>query len=130
MNETLIKAYHGFDKLRNKKAFLSFLIGIAIRILANANRKKRPERMPDSSDFVDGSIKTDLMMEIDQLHQAISQLPDGQRESIILFEINGFSIKEIAMMHEVGESAVKQRLRRARQSLSKILNEPEIKSTL
>jgi len=123
MHETLLVAHKGFSKLRCKDAFLSYLIGIAIRVLANSNRKKKPEKLSDTSDYVDGNMKTDLRVEIDQLHTALSKLPEGQRESIICFEIVGFSIKEIASLHEVGESAVKQRLRRGRIALAEIMNE-------
>jgi len=102
---------------------LSYLIGIAIRILANNARKMKPERLPEEVDVIDENMKTDLRIEIDQLHKALSKLPEQQKESIILFEIVGFSIKEIAALHKVGESAVKQRLRRGRMALADIMNE-------
>jgi RNA polymerase sigma-70 factor (ECF subfamily) len=55
------------------------------------------------------------------LHVALAQLVDEQREAIILFEISGFSIKEIVEIQASSESAVKQRLKRGREKLVEIL---------
>jgi RNA polymerase sigma-70 factor (ECF subfamily) len=46
---------------------------------------------------------------------------EEQREAIILFEIAGFSIKEIVVIQNASESAVKQRLKRGREKLVEIL---------
>mgnify|MGYP000008791372 FL=1 len=124
MNETLLKAYQKFDELRSKEAFLSFLFSISVRILAN-NKRKRKE---DSDQFeqqeslvFDLNANTDTSTDVYFLHQALAQLSEDQRESIILFEISGFSIKEIAKIQETSESSVKQRLRRGRIRLKEIL---------
>jgi RNA polymerase sigma factor (sigma-70 family) len=55
------------------------------------------------------------------LHVALAQLVEEQREAIILFEIAGFSIKEIVEIQAVSQSAVKQRLKRGREKLVEIL---------
>ena len=44
MNETLLRAFDKFDTLKSDDAFLSFLFGIAIRVLANDHRKDEPYR--------------------------------------------------------------------------------------
>ena len=56
-------------------------------------------------------------MDREWLYKALSRLPEQQREAILLFEISGFSIKEIAVLQESSESAIKQRLSRGRQQL-------------
>ena len=59
----------------------------------------------------------------------MSLLPEEQKEAVILFEISGFSIKEICEIQQAGESAVKQRLKRGRQKLTEILTfESEFKT--
>lgn len=128
INEALLRAYEGLSGLKNERAFLSFIIGIALRVLSNSHRKKRPERIPEGHDAVDSSQRTDHRVEVDMLYRAMSHLPTEQRESLILFEINGFAIKEIAEVHGVGESAVKQRLRRGRIALATLLREKEVTS--
>jgi len=55
------------------------------------------------------------------LHRALALLPEAQREALILFEISGFSIKEVAGLQAASISAVKQRLKRGREKLTEIL---------
>lgn len=124
MNETLLRAYQKFDELRSKKAFLSFLFSISVRVLANNKRKLKEES--DSFELevqylFDGSDPADIGAEVFFLHKALTHLSDDQREAVILYEISGFSIKEIAEIQDTSESNVKQRLRRGRIRLKEIL---------
>ena len=124
MHDALVVAYERFDSLKNDDAFLHFLFGITIRLLANENRKKSAERLIDHQQAYNYSVesdRTDRQLEINQLYEAISRLPDIQKESIILFEISGFSIKEIAVLQESSEDAVKQRLVRSRKKLLELM---------
>jgi DNA-directed RNA polymerase specialized sigma24 family protein len=49
--------------------------------------------------------------------KALSALPEKQREAVVLFEIEGFSIEEVAKMQNAKISAVKSRLARGRARL-------------
>ena len=69
----------------------------------------------------DVNAQTERDAEVYMLHKALAMLPDEQRECIILFEISGFSIKEIMKIQEASESAIKQRLKRSRNKLTEIL---------
>jgi len=125
MNETLLIAYQKLESLRSEKNFLSFLFSISVRVLSNSNKKKKPQRLPKEQNaqaFLDPSSKTDINTEITLLHEALAMLPDTQREAIILFEISGFSIKEITAIQNASLSAVKQRLKRGRERLIEILS--------
>lgn len=125
MNETLLVAYRRMEDLRNEQAFLAFLFSIAVRVLSTMNRKKRTERLEDKAERVCDSNTHggEEAMAVDELHRALAKLPDEQREALILFEINGFSIREIMAIQGAGESAVKQRLRRGRASLRALLED-------
>ena len=126
INETLLVAFKKFDSLKNEEAFLSFLIGICKRILANAKRKKRTETVEDEYkllNYPDTNDHTRKLSDTDLLYRALAKLPEQQREAIILFELTGFSIKEIMEIQDSSESAVKQRLRRGRQSLTNIVKQ-------
>ena len=128
MNDSLLIAYDKFESLESEKAFLSFLFGIAIRILSNHQKKKKEERFisDDQMVMVASSSVSDLNAELHFLYEALNQLNLEQRESIILFEISGFSIKEIAVLHQTSESSVKQRLKRGREKLANILADNSI----
>ena len=126
VNETLLVAFAKFENIKNEKAFLSFLIGTAIKLLANANRKMKPQSGIEdyhSAKAADLSQELDRKFEVDMLYRALAQLPESQREALILFEITGYSIKEIMEIQSSGESSVKQRLRRGRQALKEIISE-------
>ena len=124
VNETLLVAFDKFETLKSNQAFLAFLFGISIRILSNNNRKKKENYLQseESSHAIqDQSAKTQMDAEIHYLYKALGQLKEPQRESIILFEISGFSIKEIAQLQDVSISAVKLRLKRGRKKLMEIM---------
>ena len=53
----------------------------------------------------------------DHLRDAIAQLPEGFRVTIILREIEGLSYEEIAEITQVSLGTVKSRIARARQRL-------------
>ncbi|MES2799078.1 MAG: RNA polymerase sigma factor [Bacteroidota bacterium] len=122
MNETLLVAFNKFDSLRSESAFLSFLFGISVRIIGNQLQKKKEQRF--SRDWIEPTDFGDQTLEradVYFLHQALANLPEEQRECLILFEISGFSIKEIMEIQSSSESAVKQRLKRGRERLTELV---------
>ena len=123
MNESLLIAFEKLDTLKSEKAFLSFLIGISIRVLANHNKKKKEDSLVkiEQLNHIESSAKTEADAEVHLLHEALNKLPEAQKEALILFEISGFSIKEVAKIQEASESAIKQRLKRGREKLTEIL---------
>ena len=48
----------------------------------------------------------------------ISQLPMKLKSAIILYAIEGYSVKEISEILNISEAAVKKRLQRSREKLS------------
>lgn len=123
MNDTLLIAFEKLTTLKSEKAFFSFLVGISVRILANNHKKKKEVAYPQNEHFdvVDLNAVTERNAEVHLLHKALALLPDEQKECIILFEISGFSIKEIMKIQKASSSAVKQRLKRGRAKLIEIL---------
>ena len=124
INDTLLVAFEKFETLRSQQAFLSFLCGISIRLIGNHHQKKKTSRFQTSDavlDILDVNANPQETADVHYLHRALAQLPEEQRECIILFEIVGFSIKEIVEIQGASESAVKQRLKRGREKLTEIL---------
>ena len=120
MNDCILKAYDKLDSLKDSQAFLSFLIGISRRLLANASRKMKPELMNDSLNPSEVG-KAEISVKVEFLHWCLSQLPEQQKEALVLFEIVGFSIKEIAQSLRISEDNVKQRLSRGRKKLKEVV---------
>ena len=129
MHDTLVVAYEKFDKVQHADTFLYYLFGITIRLLANANRKKQALLTRDG-DLLSLELTvrnlSEQQFEHEQLYAALALLPEIQKESLVLYEISGFSVKEIAKIHECTEDAVKQRLSRGRKTLIQILSMAEL----
>lgn len=123
MNETLLIAFEKFERLRSKEAFLYYLFGISVRLLRNYHQriKERLSMADHDRHIEDPWSHPQEEADVVFLHRALSMLPEEQKEAIILFELSGFSIKEIAEIQTAGESAVKQRLKRGREKLTEIL---------
>jgi len=126
INESLLIAYEKLDTLQSEKHFLSFIIGISIRVLSNFNKKKKElflteEDQIDFSENHSSSEETELALEVEHLYKMLDLLNEDQKECLILFELTGFSIKEIMLIQKVSESTIKQRLRRGRIHLRELI---------
>jgi RNA polymerase sigma-70 factor, ECF subfamily len=131
VNETILNAFADFEKLKEKKAFLSYLFSIACNVVNNTLRKKKVVSYTNEFDCqIEDKTQPvyETKSEIELLYKALNKLPDAQKEALILFEISGFSIKEISEIQKAGISSVKQRLKRGREKLSEILCCPKISS--
>lgn len=122
INSTLVAVYENLEALKDNKALRSYLCSTSINILANNHRKKKPflesdSTLKDQANQYDTSLSADVSF----LYDALRKLNTEQREAIILFEITGFSIKEIAEIQNAGISTVKQRLKRGREKLKELL---------
>ena len=132
MHDTLVVAFEKFDELKSTDAFLYFLFGTATRILANHRKKKRPEYVDQLKGKYEHSHNEndsiEQQFEINDLYKCLQELDQVTSECIILFEISGFSIKEIMGIQNASESAVKQRLTRGRKQLLALMQSLEIKN--
>jgi len=131
MSETLLKAYESFEKLKNPNAFLGYLIGISKNILNSKLRRRKfkggyTEKL--ANQIPSEGVSAEMRMDIQFLYQCLNELPEQQKDAIILFEISGYSVKEIAIIQNAGESAVKQRLKRGREKLGEIMKNDELRS--
>lgn len=131
ISETIVVALENFHALKNEQAFLAFLFSIASNIVNKTNRRlkfKGDFNESKSLEIQDLSIDAETRMDIKLLYQALNTLPLAQKEALILFEISGFSIKEVAQIQNSSESSVKQRLKRGRDKLSQIFQSDVLKS--
>ncbi|MEN9998542.1 MAG: hypothetical protein RI922_1532 [Bacteroidota bacterium] len=129
MHDTLIVAFEKIERISNEKSFLYFLFGTAVRILSNHRKKNRPNLSENSLKEFENKVDStniDLDFEIVNLYNQLAKLEQKTKECIILFEISGFSIKEIMIIQNSGESAVKQRLSRGRKELLELLKSSEL----
>jgi RNA polymerase sigma-70 factor (ECF subfamily) len=126
--ETFVRAYRAFPSFDpNGAAKVStWLLTIAVR-LALDSRKKRRATSDVDVDLVESHVTPQSMLEQKRLGDALSaaamQLPDDQRAALLLSEMHGLSVLEIATALEIPENTVKTRLFRAREKMRALLTE-------
>jgi RNA polymerase sigma factor (sigma-70 family) len=95
------------------------------------NRKKAEVPVDDEMDWLDDNADEDLMeMEAGRLQSALAYLTMEEQSLLLMKYQDEVSIKEIADIHNLSESAVKMRLKRAKEKLKKRYMETLIFLTL
>lgn len=126
VQETVLATLEAFYRIDQKEKLLSYMIGVANNKLKNKWRRSKFQAtwQEDILEKMESRIgDPELALDIRELHRSIAQLPEKQKEALLLFEISGFSIKELAQIQDSSEGAVKTRLSRARKALKAMLDE-------
>ena len=126
VQESLLAVLQNFDRVADKERLLAYLFSVASNIVKNKKRRLKFKGNWDEKVMEKLESKIDdpeIALDIHYLQKAIDQLPEKQKEAIILFEISGFSIKEVAEIQDSSLPAVKTRLSRSRQRLKELLSE-------
>lgn len=122
ISETIVKAFSNVHTLREDRYAKTWLI----RILMNeCYALMRRDRRIVSMVIYQREEETGQRKDYSELYEAISRLPYEIRLCVILYYLEGYSVKEVAELMEVTESTVKNRLMRARKRLKREL-EPEV----
>ena len=125
VQECLLRAWCHLDSLRDGKALRAWLYTIVRREHARLYQRSRPETdRLDALELV-GPPAYDTSTEAFSLRQALTSLPDGYREPLLLQVLGGFSCVEIGEIMELTPSTVMVRVSRARRKLRERLS-PEI----
>ncbi|HVK40054.1 MAG TPA: RNA polymerase sigma factor [Candidatus Kapabacteria bacterium] len=125
--DTVLAALERFAEVRDQRAFLSFLFTIASRL----HRRKRLRSMffgdyceERALRIHDPGVSPESSAEVQLLYRALAQLPERQREAVMLFEISDLTLEEIRAIQGGSLSGVKMRVVRGREALSRILGVP------
>ena len=95
--------------------------------MGNHLQKKKASSLHDRTlEQYQYTVQNGEQLDVELLYKALELLPEEQREALILFEISGFSIRDISELQQASEAAVKQRLKRGRDKLGELLKEPEM----
>lgn len=120
LQEALVKAWQAYPRIKKPESFKPWLF----RIISNANvslkRLGWVKRMVGLDNVVEEPNPDELPFEEkDLVRTALKVVPHDQRVALILFEVLGMSVIEIAEYQKVSISAVKSRLTRGRERLRK-----------
>ncbi|WAL60223.1 sigma-70 family RNA polymerase sigma factor [Thermocoleostomius sinensis] len=132
--EVWIRVYRNIKRLQEPAKFRGWLSRITTNLFYDELRKRKRVNPPLSLDaplnVEDGEIDWEIASDdpgpaeemitqefYDQLREAIADLPEVFRTTIVLREIEGMSYEEIAEITGVSLGTVKSRIARARQRL-------------
>ena len=118
--DTTLRALDRLGSLRDETRFRSWFYAIMLSVQRERHRRRfwrrlfsfdhapaEPARAADADEW-EGA---------ERMAHALATLAPKAREAIVLFEIEGFTLDELATLHHDSIPAVKSRLSRARQQL-------------
>jgi RNA polymerase sigma-70 factor (ECF subfamily) len=133
MGDVVEISFRKFNTLKDKSKFKFYLFGIASKLFQNRLRTVYNRKTESLDNIISlhqvQNQSAEMSMDYKIALEAIKKLPAEQQEAILLFEISGFSIHEIAEIQCTNDNTVKTRLSRGREKLRELLIAPEIKTS-
>lgn len=141
VQETFLRAWKSWDQFEGRSSPSTWLWTIAVRACQRMKRKRsgEPQRMeplesllPSPGDTIPDIPAEDVQDALDEVIRqemqeavevAIGDLPQDFRLALVLKEIAGLSLSEIAEILDVKEATVKTRVHRARLMLRNALSQ-------
>ncbi len=102
--------------------FKSWIFRIGYTTFLNHRRSEKPFTDYEEARSIASTDTTDSHFRYQELYAALNRLPGKERMSVLLFYMEGYSVKEIAEIEETSQDAVKQHLSRGRNHLRGILS--------
>lgn len=140
--DTFLKAYLSFKRLRSKEAFPIWIMRIARNLSINRMKKEHLKRMRFISLFTkkydkevldyiqdpDISLeeKANKSEEEGLIKKVLNGMPSRMREVLILKEWEDLSYEEIGKIMKISRKAVKSLIHRARQEMKKRLEKKDV----
>lgn len=134
LQESFLKAYKYYFQLRDVSKFKEWIFQITANQFKNLLRKRRRERLSFPEDFEKNLTETleqapsknpdESFVRRDNskmLRDALAEIGPKMRTVLVLFELEGYSIEDIANMLSISRGTVKSRLHYARRKLKAIL---------
>src|SRR5690554_4442010 len=128
VQDTIVKAWTNIDKFQPGTNLRAWLFTILRNTFYSARRKTRRE-VSDTDGIHAARLATrpehDGRLAMNDFKVAFAQLPDEQREALILVGGSGFSYEEAAQMTGVAVGTVKSRANRGRRKLAELMQMAE-----
>ncbi len=125
VSETVLTALEKLHTLRSPKYFKTWLTRVLIhhscRILREREQSLSLDEVPDW--YATGPVSGND--ELLDLKENLALIAENDRLMLILYYLDGFSVREIASLLHLKESAVKVRLHRSRNRIRKVYQEQE-----
>jgi RNA polymerase sigma-70 factor (ECF subfamily) len=135
IQETFIKVRNSLDSVRDPEKLSSWIYRIAYNLCQDHFKTIKKEAINGcelevkSEPLIPESIKNTIQTKLEQqqmgscVQQQVDSLPEALKTILTMYDVLGFTHKEIAEIIDITEKNSKVRLHRARQALKKILEE-------
>jgi RNA polymerase sigma factor (sigma-70 family) len=128
LQDTILNCLEGFDKIKDKKLFKSYLFSVASNL-----QRMRLRRLKFKAKFNDAEINQiadfgqnpEYLTDFKIVYEKMLSLPERMAEALILYHISDLSLEEIQRIQGGSLSGVKLRLKRGREKLLSLLNTKE-----
>ena len=136
LQEGFISAFKNLNHFRGEASFGGWLKKIVIHKAINSLKKRREETLPDferlevGEEEVSFEIESGVKDRVDQVRQAIEELPDGYRSVLSLYLLEGYDHEEISEVLGISISTSKSQLNRAKTKLKKLLKDRKFEFVL
>ena len=125
MQETLLRALANIESFQPGTKMSAWLFTILRNLFRSEYRKRRREVEDSDGSYAD-TLKSQPEqtghVEFEEFRKALDQLPDDQREALILVGASGFSYEEAAEICGCAIGTIKSRVNRARTRLAQLLS--------
>ena len=126
VQDVLLSAFTHYEQIKEKTKLLHYLIRAAKNRVISSGRRQRFK-----GEFIEKQAErltaqetaADVVLDIQFMYKMLDHLPESQKEALVLFEISGFSMREIAEIQESTEGAVRTKISRGRQKLKSLFEE-------
>lgn len=115
-----MRALVKLDGLRSDGAFRFWFYRVLLSVHRNRTRRSFWSRLIPIAEGDEGSEQQPDLGAAERVRAALAALPPEQREAIVMFELQGMTVDEVAELQGASASAVKSRLARGRSRLRSI----------
>jgi RNA polymerase sigma-70 factor (ECF subfamily) len=140
VQEGLIKAYRALDSFESRSSFYTWLYRIIVNLALDHRRREQRASLTELDDSVAARVDPRAIQpdrgnpetasrrtEVREfVAEGVQALPDGQREVLLLREVEGLSYEEIAQKMCISKGTVMSRLHYARKKMVAFLDEKGI----
>ena len=129
--DAYLKAWRGLKGFRGDSLFSTWMYRVATNaaLSKSRSRKRRRDHETGTDDETLGRLPAgastedaaDARLDLNAVESALSTLPEHYRSALVLKDVYGFSIEEVAAQLKISETAAKVRVHRARKKVKEIV---------
>ncbi len=122
IGDTIEIAFTQRSTIKSDKAFLSYLFTIALRTYSKVAKAQKINKDIDLDALFASQISSERLTDYHLILEALESIGDIQKQLMLLFYTEGFSLTECAEILDISHDNARQILHRTRTKLREILS--------